>query len=161
MGTSQPIRVRADSSWNTPEPELTLLINAHKEVVGYCVGNDVSSRAIEGENPLYLPQAKTYNGACALGPYLVLTPNGLPAGLNIEKEIIRYQHTIYQSQIEFSQMKRTATELIDWLFREMAFPDGVFLLTGTGLVPPDEFSLTSGDQVVIRIGELLLENEVA
>jgi 2-dehydro-3-deoxy-D-arabinonate dehydratase len=154
------IRVRADSRWNVPEPELTLVVNAHGEIVGFCVGNDVSSRDIEGENPLYLPQAKVYEGSCALGPGIRLAEAEALARLPIELEVQRAGRAVFQGRTLTSQLKRPLQELVDYLGRELDFPRGVFLMTGTGIVPPPDFSLTPGDRVLIAIGDLALENEV-
>jgi 2-dehydro-3-deoxy-D-arabinonate dehydratase len=161
MGHQMPIRIRHDSHWNVPEPELTLVINSQKEIVGYTVGNDVSSRDIEGANPLYLPQAKMYNGSCALGPGIVLTTINELADMTIELQVIRDGRSIYSGATRSSQMKRTLGELVEFLTREMDFPYGGFLMTGTGIVPGDDFSLQSGDTVLISIGSLQLENPVS
>ena len=157
-----PIRVRRDSAWNVPEPELVLLLNRAGQICGYTAGNDVSSRDIEGENPLYLPQAKVYNGSCALGPAIVLISseaelNSLPIGLEIE----RAGQVVFTGDASTAQMKRTFTELAAYLFRELDFPAGAFLMTGTAIVPPESFSLAPGDRVRVRVGELLLENPVS
>jgi 2-dehydro-3-deoxy-D-arabinonate dehydratase len=160
VGHAMPIRVRPDSRWNVPEPELTLVINAHGEIVGYCVGNDVSSRDIEGENPLYLPQAKIYNGSCALGPGIQLGEVGQLRDLAIQIDIVRQGDVIFRDETRSSRMKRSLEELAEYLTRELDFPDGVFLMTGTGIVPPDTFTLTPGDVVRITIASLTLENPV-
>ena len=159
-GSSQPIRVRADAHWTVPEPELTVVINRHLEVVGYCVGNDVSSRDIEGANPLYLPQAKIYDGSCAIGPGIAVADPGDLTRLTIELEITRDGAVVYQDSTSTSEMKRSPQELARWLGRELSFPHGVFLLTGTSLVPPDEYSLRAGDEVTVRVGDLELVNPV-
>jgi 2-dehydro-3-deoxy-D-arabinonate dehydratase len=159
-GQNAAIRVRRDSHWNVPEPELTLVINAHGQIIGYCVGNDVSSRSIEGENPLYLPQAKIYNGSCALGPGISIVPPAAMGDLQIELEIIRSGECAFRGETCTSQMKRRLEELAAWLFKETDFAEGVFLMTGTGIVPPEAFSLSPGDQVNITIGELTLNNLV-
>jgi 2-dehydro-3-deoxy-D-arabinonate dehydratase len=159
-GDNMPIRIRHDSHWNVPEPELTLVINAHREIVGYCVGNDVSSRDIEGANPLYLPQAKIYNGACALGPGILLGPATELTGLPIRLDVQRDGQSIYQGTTRSAQMKRSLPELVDYLTQEIDFPFGVFLMTGTGIVPGDDFSLQPGDVVHIIIGSLHLQNPV-
>ncbi len=160
VGHGEPIRVRRDSTWDVPEPELTLVVNTYQEIVGYCVGNDVSSRSIEGENPLYLPQAKMYNGACSIGPGIkLLTPADLH-DISIQIEIERAENVIYQAEISRTQMKRSLEELVTFLFREMDFPFGALLMTGTGLVPEGDFTLTAGDVVRITIGDLTLENPV-
>jgi 2-dehydro-3-deoxy-D-arabinonate dehydratase len=154
----QPVRVRADSTWNVPEPELTLVINRHGEIVGYTAGNDMSSRSIEGENPLYLPQAKIYNGACALGPAIELDTalDDLPVELAIE----RGGQVVFQGTTRTSNMNRKPDELVTYLLRELSFPEGVFLLTGTGIVPPEVFSLGKGDHVTVTVGALMLANPV-
>jgi 2-dehydro-3-deoxy-D-arabinonate dehydratase len=159
-GPNKPIRLRRDSHWNVPEPELTLVINAHQEIVGYCPGNDVSSRNIEGENPLYLPQAKMYNGSCALGPGLLLATAAELTNLPIHLDILRAGRTIYQGETDTGQLKRPLSELVAYLTKEMDFPDGVFLMTGTGIVPGDDFSLQPNDTVRITIGTLQLQNPV-
>lgn len=160
-GHGMPVRIRRDSAWNVPEPELTLLVNRHLEIVGYCAGNDMSSRSIEGENPLYLPQAKMYNGACALGPGLRLTGADSLRDLTIALEIDRAGQTVFAGETDITQMKRSLEELVSYLGREMDFPHGVLLMTGTGLVPPDDFTLQPGDSVRITIGSLTLTNEIA
>jgi 2-dehydro-3-deoxy-D-arabinonate dehydratase len=159
-GPGMPIRIRRDSRWNVPEPELTLVINAHGEIAGFCAGNDVSSRDIEGENPLYLPQAKVYNGSCALGPGISLCGAEALGDLAIDLVVQRNGRTIFTGATRTSQIKRPLQELVDYLRRELDFPHGVFLMTGTGLVPPDDFSLLHGDLVRIAIGGLTLENDV-
>ena len=160
MGHGDRIRVRRDSTWNVPEPELVLMLNRAGEIVGYTAGNDVSSRSIEGENPLYLPQAKVYNGSCALGPGVVVagpdSMRDLPLRLAIERDGV----TVFDGDTRTSQLKRSLEEIAKWLFAELDFPEGAFLMTGTGLVPPDEFSLKPGDTVRIELGELVLENAV-
>lgn len=160
VGDNMPIRIRQDSKWNVPEPELTLVINAHREVVGYCAGNDVSSRDIEGANPLYLPQAKIYNGSCAIGPGIMLITADKLTTLPIHLDVSREGQTIYQGETNSSQMRRTINELVEYLTKEMEFPYGVFLMTGTGIVPGDDFSLQPGDTVKISIGALQLQNLV-
>jgi 2-dehydro-3-deoxy-D-arabinonate dehydratase len=154
------IHVRPDSTWDVPEPELTLVINRHGEIVGYCAGNDVSSRSIEGENPLYLPQAKVYNGSCALGPGIQITDPDTFRDTPIHIEIARNDTTVYTGEASTSQMKRAFEELATYLYRELDFPHGAFLMTGTCLVPPDSFTLTPGDVVTIHVGTLMLQNSV-
>jgi 2-dehydro-3-deoxy-D-arabinonate dehydratase len=147
-----PVRVRADATWSVPEPELTLVISPAGKIVGYTVGNDMSSRDIEGENPLYLPQAKIYKQSCAVGP-LVTPVAAMPAlpGVEIKLVITRGGKTVFEGATTLAQMNRTPENLADWLFRENEFPRGVLLLTGTGIVPPDEFTLKPGDDVSITI----------
>ncbi len=160
VGHREPIRVRDDSEWNVPEPELTLVINRYREIVGYCAGNDMSSRSIEGENPLYLPQAKIYNGSCAIGPGFELIDPDRLHDLPIQLEIARADRTVFHGDTNTAKMNRRFDELVACLFRELDFPHGVFLMTGTGIVPPDHFTLAIGDKVTITIGSLTLENEV-
>ena len=161
VGHGENIRIRRDSTWNVPEPELTLVINRFAEVVGYTVGNDVSSRSIEGENPLYLPQAKTYDGACALGPSIILAEASELTNLPIHLSISRRGVEVFAGEANTSQMKRTLEELVEHLTREITFPNGVFLLTGTCIVPGAEFTMMEGDVVSITVGDLTLVNEVA
>jgi 2-dehydro-3-deoxy-D-arabinonate dehydratase len=159
-GPNDAIRVRSDATWTVPEPELTVVLNSRLEVVGYCAGNDVSSRDIEGGNPLYLPQAKVYNGSCAIGPAIAVATTGDLDNLTIALEIRRDGGVIYRDSTTTSEMKRRPEELAGWLGRELSFPYGVFLMTGTSLVPPDEYSLREGDRVTVRVGELELVNPV-
>jgi 2-dehydro-3-deoxy-D-arabinonate dehydratase len=161
VGSGVPVRIRADTTWNVPEPELTLVINAFGEIVGYTIGNDMSSRDIEGANPLYLPQAKTYNGSCAIGPGIVLCGPDDLADMAIAMEIVRDGQTVFSGDTSTSNMKRTFTDLAAYLFRELDFPHGVFLMTGTGIVPPESFTLAHGDTIRILIGGKTLENQVA
>ncbi|MAZ53255.1 MAG: fumarylacetoacetate hydrolase [Trueperaceae bacterium] len=162
-GHEGPIRVRSDSDWDVPEPELVLVINSQLEIVGFTAGNDVSSRQIEGANPLYLPQAKVYNGSCAIGPGIVISDGSQKdfAGLPISLNISRGETLVFNGETDTSQMKRSFTELASHLGRELDFPDGVFLMTGTGIIPPDDFSLESGDSVEIKVGQLTLTNKVS
>jgi 2-dehydro-3-deoxy-D-arabinonate dehydratase len=154
-GLGEPIVVRADSSWDVPEPELALVVNAHGEIVGYTIGNDVSSRSIEGENPLYLPQAKVYAGCCALGPGITPAwevPD--PYALAIRMRIERGGRVHWQGETSTRELKRRLDELVTYLFREDEFPDGVVLSTGTALVPDSPFTLEQGDVVEIDIDRL-------
>jgi 2-dehydro-3-deoxy-D-arabinonate dehydratase len=160
MGTHQTLRIRADSDWNVPEPELALVINRHGEIVGYTPGNDMSSRSIEGENPLYLPQAKIYNAACALGPAIHLLDGENLDTVPIEISIERSGEVVFQGSTSTANMNRKMDELVAYLFRELSFPQGAFLLTGTGIVPPDQFTLTLGDAVSITVGDLKLVNPI-
>ena len=159
-GSGASVRIRKDTSWNVPEPELTLVINTHGEIIGYTVGNDMSSRDIEGQNPLYLPQAKTYNGSCALGPGIrVAGPEAMTA-LTVRLQIERDGKLVFQGETSTGQMKRSFQELAGYLYRELSFPQGAYLMTGTGIVPPDDFTLQRGDVVSITIGEDTLCNQV-
>jgi 2-dehydro-3-deoxy-D-arabinonate dehydratase len=163
VGPERPIRVRADSKWSVPEPELALVVSPDLRIVGFTIGNDVSSRDIEGENPLYLPQAKVYKQSCAVGP-LVTLPSAMPPlpGVEIRLTIRRGGAVAFDGSTTLAQMARTPESLVDWLGRENEFPNGVVLLTGTGIVPPDEFNLSSGDDVSIAIGGIgTLRNPVA
>lgn len=159
-GPGAGIRIRADSHWNVPEPELVLLVDARGAIRGCTAGNDVSSRSIEGENPLYLPQAKVYDGACALGPSIRLCDADALRDLPIALAIARDGATVFEGATRTSQIKRSLQELADWLFRELAFPQGAFLFTGTGVVPGEDFTLRAGDVVRIDIDGLVLENPV-
>ena len=145
------VRIRKDSTWDVPEPELTLVITSSGKIVGYTIGNDMSSRSIEGENPLYLPQAKTYDGCAALGPCIFVTQNPLPENTIIQLEIARTGKKVFEGSIAISQIKRKFTELVGFLYRECSFPNGSFLMTGTGIVPGNEFTLEKGDQITITI----------
>ena len=160
-GHQEPVRIREDSRWNVPEPELTLVINSHREIIGFCVGNDLSSRDIEGANPLYLPQAKIYNGSCALGPGILLIQPGQIQDITIQITISRAGQPVYQGETHSAQMKRSLLELVDYLTLELDFPQGVLLMTGTGIVPPEDFSLQIADTVQIQVGQLVLENQVS
>src|SRR6266851_381076 len=150
-GPGQAVRIRKDSGWNVPEPELTLAINARGAVVGYTIGNDMSSRDIEGENPLYLPQAKVYDGSCALGPGILVTDDPLPTTTQIRLRITRDGTSCFEGFTSLSELKRQPRELVDYLFRASSFPAGCFLMTGTGIVPPTPFSLQPGDEIAITI----------
>jgi 2-dehydro-3-deoxy-D-arabinonate dehydratase len=151
VGDGAAVRIRRDSKWNVPEPELALLISASAKILGYSVGNDMSSRDIEGENPLYLPQAKVYDKCAALGPAILVTPEALPASTAIRVKIVRNGETMVDDGTSLKEMKRTPTELVSYLYREASFPHGAFLMTGTGVVPPDDFTLEPGDVVEITI----------
>ena len=156
------VRIRGDARWNVPEPELALCVNPRGEIIGYTIGNDMSSRDIEGENPLYLPQAKVYDGSCALGPAMLVTPDPLPADTGISVRIERGGSTVFEGATSLSQMRRKPQELVDWLYRETSFPAGCVLLTGTGVVPPDSFTLQAADRIEISISQLgVLSNVVA
>lgn len=162
VGPGQGVRIRKDSTWNVPEPELTLCISSNGTIVGYTIGNDMSSRSIEGENPLYLPQAKVYEGCAALGPCIYVPGKPIDPQTGIHIQITRNGAVMYADSTRISQMKRTHAELVAFLFRECAFPYGCFLMTGTCLVPPLEFTLLPGDEIAIQIDEIgELKNFVA
>jgi 2-dehydro-3-deoxy-D-arabinonate dehydratase len=161
VGHDMPIRVRGDSAWNVPEPELALVINSAGEIIGHTICDDVSSRDIEGDNPLYLPQAKVYNGSCAVGPGIHVGDTDRLRDLTIALEITRAGRTAFTGETRTSQLKRTPEELAGYLFMELDFPTGTLLSTGTGIVPGQDFSLSPGDVVAITIGDLTLENPVA
>jgi 2-dehydro-3-deoxy-D-arabinonate dehydratase len=157
----QHVHIRRDARWSVPEPELAVLLDKLGKIVGYTVGNDMSSRDIEGENPLYLPQAKVYDFSCALGPCILVSSEPLPATTPIRLEIERGEATAFSGSTTLAEMKRPIAELAEYLFRENSFPFGVFLMTGTGIIPPDEFTLLAGDRVRITIGPIgTLENSV-
>ncbi|MGH7602050.1 MAG: fumarylacetoacetate hydrolase family protein, partial [bacterium] len=188
-GSGGKVRIRQDSTWNVPEPELTLMITSSGKIVGYSIGNDMSSRSIEGENPLYLPQAKTYDGCAALGPCIYVTEEPLSADTIIHLEIVRTNapllqdithgekrsagvppaadkmsallRPVFAGSVDIKQMKRTPEELVAYLYRECSFPHGSLLMTGTGIVPPNDFSLQSGDEIRITIQPIgMLVNKV-
>jgi 2-dehydro-3-deoxy-D-arabinonate dehydratase len=163
VGPNGQIRVRSDSRWTVPEPELALVLNAGLQIVGYTIGNDVSSRDIEGENPLYLPQAKLYIGCCALGPWIVPAESVAdPYALDIACSIVRQGATVWTDRTSTGQLHRRLDELVSYLGRCNTFPSGAFLLTGTCLVPPDSLTLQPGDEVEIAISGLgMLRNSVA
>ncbi|WP_439583568.1 fumarylacetoacetate hydrolase family protein [Dyadobacter bucti] len=154
VGPGDNVLIRRDSQWNVPEPELTLFATSSGRIVGYTCGNDMSSRDIEGENPLYLPQAKSYDGAAAIGPGLYVPAQPIDPDAMIHLEIARNGETVFSGSISINRMKRSHTELIGYLFRETSFAHGVFLMTGTGLVPPNDFTLATGDIVSITIDNI-------
>lgn len=151
VGTGQGVRIRRDSKWNVPEPELTLAINTAGRVFGVTCGNDMSSRDIEGENPLYLPQAKVYDQCCGLGPCILLTDSPLPQTTEIRLKIFRGKQIAFDGATTLAQLRRTPDELAGWLFRDNSFPSGCFLMTGTGIVPTSSFTLKQDDRVEITI----------
>jgi 2-dehydro-3-deoxy-D-arabinonate dehydratase len=160
-GPGENVRIRKDSSWSVPEPELTLLINHRGQIIGYTAGNDMSSRDIEGENPLYLPQAKVYDGSCALGPCVLISSEPLPTSTPISLEIVRDGRVEFSGATTLAELKRAPATLVEYLFRDNSFPFGAFLMTGTGIVPPNSFTLASGDRIRITIDPIgTLENEV-
>lgn len=145
------VRIRQDSSWDVPEPELTLCITSSGKIVGYTIGNDMSSRSIEGENPLYLPQAKTYDGCAAVGPGIWVSEEPLPAQTRIAMEIHRGGQLVFSGEIGIDQIKRRFDDLVEYLYRECSFPHGSLLMTGTGIVPGTDFTLQTGDEIRITI----------
>lgn len=151
-GSDDALRIRNDSSWNVPEPELALVLSPRLQIVGYTIGNDMSSRDIEGDNPLYLPQAKVYDQCCGLGPWITLADSMPPReSLEITLDIRRQGESVFDGQTSVSQMARSFEELVGWLGRDNSFPNGAFLLTGTGIVPDSNFTLQPGDKVHIHI----------
>jgi 2-dehydro-3-deoxy-D-arabinonate dehydratase len=163
VGPGDPVRIRADSRWSVPEPELTLVISPNLKIVGYTIGNDMSSRDIEGENPLYLPQAKIYEGSCSVGPFITLAEAMPPLPqVEIQLTIDRGGKRVFDGRTNLGMMARSPEELVAWLGKENRFPDGALLLTGTGIVPPDDFTLRQGDEIAIHItGIGTLTNRVA
>lgn len=151
VGSGEKVRIRKDSKWNVPEPELTLFISSKGTIEGYTIGNDMSSRDIEGENPLYLPQAKSYNGSAAIGPCIYISEEPIQSDTIIRLEIARDASIIFRGDISINRMKRKHSELVEFLFRETSFPHGTFLMTGTGIIPPDDFTLNVGDEIRITI----------
>jgi 2-dehydro-3-deoxy-D-arabinonate dehydratase len=163
VGHDAPVRIRRDAGWSVPEPEVALVVSPTSEIVGYTIGNDMSSRDIEGENPLYLPQAKFYDGSCALGPAVTLADAFPPPDqASIHLAIQRGRKVVFEGATTLSAMARSFADLVSWLGRETHFPDGVVLLTGTGIVPPDEFTLAIGDEITIEVNGIgKLVNRVA
>ena len=154
VGTNDFVRIRKDSTWDVPEPELTLVVTSSGKIIGYTIGNDMSSRSIEGENPLYLPQAKTYDKCAALGPCIYVTESPLDAGTKIQLTINRNNEIVFADSIAISQMKRTPQELVSFVYRECSFPYGCLIMTGTGIVPGHDFTLKSGDEIKISIDNI-------
>ena len=162
-GPSEAVGIRADAKWNVPEPELVLVVNSRKELVGFTIGNDMSSRDIEGANLLYLPQAKVYDRSCAVGPWVVLGASEAEAReWSIGVEIVRDDVAVFNGETSIDNIKRSFDELTDYLCRSQTFPNGAMLLTGTGVVPPDDFTLAAGDVIRITVSGIgVLENTVA
>ncbi|MFO1388342.1 fumarylacetoacetate hydrolase family protein [Cellvibrio sp.] len=162
VGSGGLVRIRKDSTWDVPEPELVLVMSSSGKIIGYSIGNDMSSRSIEGENPLYLPQAKTYDGCAAVGPCILVAEQPLPKDTKIELQINRGGKNVFAGDIEINQIKRGFEELAGFLFRECSFPNGALLMTGTGIVPDSSFTLQSGDEIVIHVAAIgTLTNKVA
>lgn len=153
-GHGQSVSIRKDSAWDVPEPELTLYINSHGSIQGYTVGNDMSSRSIEGENALYLPQAKVYDRSAALGPCLYVPPSPIDTEARIEMDIVRDGKIMFHDDVKINRIKRPLEELVGYLYRECDFAQGCFLMTGTSLVPPSDFTLRPGDRVDITIAPI-------
>jgi 2-dehydro-3-deoxy-D-arabinonate dehydratase len=154
VGMNEKVNIRKDSTWDVPEPELTLVVTSAGKIVGYTIGNDMSSRSIEGENPLSLPQAKTYDGCAALGPCIFVTDQPLDNDTMISLEIKRDNETVFADKIAISQMKRTPQELVSYVYRECSFPHGCMIMTGTGIVPGSDFTLQSKDEIRITIDNI-------
>lgn len=154
VGTGDKVNIRKDSVWDVPEPELTLVVTSSGKIVGYTIGNDMSSRSIEGENPLYLPQAKTYDGCAALGPCVFVTDQPIDLNSNIQLQIKRDQKIIFEGNITLNQMKRSLEELVSFVYRECSFPKGCLIMTGTGIVPGSDFTLQSKDEIKISIDSI-------
>ena len=155
------VRIRKDSTWDVPEPELTLAVTSSGKIIGYTIGNDMSSRSIEGENPLYLPQAKTYDGCASLGPCIYVTDEALEKDTKISLEINRNKVNVFAGNIRINQMKRTLEELVSFVYRECSFPNGCLIMTGTGIVPGNDFTLQQGDEIKISIDNIgMLVNTV-
>lgn len=151
VGHGEGVKIRRDSKWNVPEPELTLFVNSIGEIAGYTVGNDMSSRDIEGENPLYLPQAKSYDKSAAIGPCILIMEEPISKETEIRLQIVRSSNIVFEQATKLNQMKRELTELVEYLTFECTFKFGTFLMTGTGIVPPDDFTLEKGDVIHITI----------
>ena len=161
VGYGEKVNIRKDSTWDVPEPELTLAVTSSGKIIGYTIGNDMSSRSIEGENPLYLPQAKTYDACAAVGPCIYVPENGLPADTNISLEIVRQGKPVFNGNVGVNQMRRSPEELVSFVFRECTFPNGCLVMTGTGIVPGHDFTLKSGDEIRITIDNIgMLVNTV-
>jgi 2-dehydro-3-deoxy-D-arabinonate dehydratase len=151
VGHGSKVKIRKDSTWDVPEPELTLVVTSSGKIIGYTIGNDMSSRSIEGENPLYLPQAKTYDGCASIGPCIYITDTPLDPDTTIQLDILRNDKNIFSDSIAISQMKRSLHELASYVYRECSFPYGCLIMTGTGIVPPNDITLASGDEIRIKI----------
>lgn len=154
VGPFGQVSIRKDSTWDVPEPELTLVVTSSGKIVGYTIGNDMSSRSIEGENPLYLPQAKTYDGCAALGPCIYVTNEPLDPATQISLSIHRNDKTVFEGKVALDQMKRSPQELVSFVYRECSFPAGCLVMTGTGIVPGHDFTLRSGDEIRIGIDNI-------
>lgn len=154
VGPGEKVTIRKDSTWDVPEPELTLLVTSSGKIVGYTIGNDMSSRSIEGENPMYLPQAKIYDGCASVGPCVYVTPEALPADTLIRMQIFRDGKTVFEGEIAINQIKRRLEDLVFYLYKELSFPHGCLLMTGTGIVPSSDFTLKKDDEIKITIDHI-------
>lgn len=154
VGHKAKVNTRKDSTWDVPEPELTLVVTSSGKIIGYTIGNDMSSRSIEGENPLYLPQAKTYDGCASLGPCIYISDQPIAIDTQIQLEIFRGSIKIYSGTTQINQMKRSLEELVSFVYRECSFPSGCLIMTGTGIVPGSDFTLQSGDEIKITIDHI-------
>ena len=154
VGHNAKVNIRKDSTWDVPEPELTLVVTSSGKIVGYTIGNDMSSRSIEGENPLYLPQAKTYDGCAAIGPCIYVTDKPIDRNTMIYLEIFRENVKVFEDSVGINQMKRAHGELVSYVYRECSFPNGCLVMTGTGIVPGSDFTLRSGDEIKISIDNI-------
>jgi 2-dehydro-3-deoxy-D-arabinonate dehydratase len=154
VGHGGNVNIRKDSTWDVPEPELTLVVSSSGKIIGYTIGNDMSSRSIEGENPLYLPQAKTYDDCAAIGPCIYVTDGPIATDTTINLVIKRASATVFEGTVSLNQMKRTPEELVSFVYRECSFPYGCLIMTGTGIVPGADFTLASGDEISITIDEI-------
>ena len=161
VGSGGAVRVRSDANWTVPEPELVVAVNREGKIFGYTVGNDVSSRDIEGENPLYLPQAKIYDRSCALGPALCVSAEMPPASTRISMRVMRGGEVAVEGATDLTRLKRKPQDLVSFLFRDNSFPQGCYLMTGTGIVPAGDFTLAAGDRIEIEIERIgTLHNHV-
>ena len=151
VGHGEKVAIRKDSTWNVPEPELTLAVTSSGKIIGYTVGNDMSSRSIEGENPLYLPQAKSYDASAAVGPCIYVTDQPLPTDTQIQMQILREGKVVFEGEVGIDQIKRKFEELVSYLYRETSFPYGCLVMTGTGIVPSSDFTLKKDDEIRITI----------
>jgi 2-dehydro-3-deoxy-D-arabinonate dehydratase len=151
VGHGEKVKIRKDSTWDVPEPELTLVVTSSGKIVGYTAGNDMSSRSIEGENPLYLPQAKTYDASAAVGPCIYVTDKPIPGDTLIQLQILRDGKQVFEGEVAIDQIKRKLEDLVSYLYRETSFPYGCLVMTGTGIVPSSDFTLKSGDEIRITI----------
>jgi len=154
VGHGEKVNIRKDSTWDVPEPELTLVVTSSGKIIGYTIGNDMSSRSIEGENPLYLPQAKTYDACAAIGPCIYITDKPLDSSTQIHLSITRNTQLVFEGVTAVSQMKRSLNELVSFVYRECSFPNGCLIMTGTGIVPGNDFTLQSGDEIKISIDHI-------